>query len=82
MKKSRILSEFPTTKFVVIKNKDIEQYLAPKDAEELRALIRRLYVSKKCNKNDYKENLYLVVNMDEPYAEEVAEIMKQYGHNV
>ena len=27
-----------------------------------------------------KENTYLVINTDEPYADEVIEIMKRYGH--
>lgn len=29
-----------------------------------------------------KDNTYLVVNIDEPYAYKVAELMEQYGHHV
>jgi hypothetical protein len=67
-------------KYTVIKNNDIDKYLAKEDAKELKALINRLSVSRKCNGKE--DNSYLVVNTDEPYAQEVAEIMKQHGHIV
>lgn len=80
MKKCGTLAEFDTSKFTVIKNSDIDNYLAVKDAKELKALIRRLAVSRKCNSGK-KDNSYLVINMDEPYTQEVSEIMKGYGHH-
>lgn len=73
------LSEFTLSKFTVIKNEDVEKYLALEDAKELKALIRRLYVSRKCN-SAKKDNNYLVINTDESYAQEVIEIMKYHGH--
>ena len=66
-------------KFTVIKNSDIEKYLATEDAKELQALLRRLSVSRKCNSGK-KENTYLVINTNEIYAAEIIEIMKEHGH--
>lgn len=67
-------------KFTVIKNEDIEKYLAPVDANDLIHLIERLRVSKGCNSGIKKENRYAVINLDEPYAKEITEIMKNHGH--
>lgn len=59
----------------VIKNADIDRYLAKKDANDLKALIKRLRVSKACNSLSHKENSYYVVNTDEPYAEKVLQVI-------
>lgn len=80
MKKCGTLNEFDLSKFTVIKNDNIDQYLAVEDAQELKALINRLAISRKCNGNK-KDNSYMVINLDEPYAQEVSEIMKSYGHH-
>lgn len=80
MKKCGTLNEFDLSKFTVIKNGDIDQYLAIEDAKELKALINRLATSRKCNSGK-KVNSYIVINLDEPYAQEVSEIMKGYGHH-
>jgi hypothetical protein len=80
MKKCGTLNEFDLSKFTVIKNEDINKYLALEDAHELKALINRLATSRKCN-SDKKDNSYIVINLDESYAQEVSDIMKQYGHH-
>jgi|GEM_PF-3350722 len=67
-------------KFTVIKNEDIEKYLAPVDANDLIHLIERLRVAKNCNSGIKKENKYAVINLDEPYAKAITEIMKNHGH--
>jgi len=67
-------------KFTVIKNEDIEKYLAPVDANDLIHLIERLRVSKGCNSGIKKENRYAIINLDEVYAKEIIEIMKKHGH--
>lgn len=59
----------------VIKNDDIDKYLAQKDANVLKALIERLRVSKACNSLSQKENSYYIVNTDEPYVEEVLQVI-------
>jgi hypothetical protein len=61
-------------KYFVIKNEDIEKYLALEDAKDLKALIQRLAVSKRCNSGE-KDNTYLVVNTDEPYAALVKDLI-------
>nr|WP_308743223.1 hypothetical protein [uncultured Anaerocolumna sp.] len=59
----------------VIKNADIDKYLSKEDANNLKALIERLRVSKACNSLNHKENYYYIVNTDEPYAEEVLQVI-------
>lgn len=67
-------------KFTVIKNEDLDSaYLMypalSRDFELLQTKIKRHreYEGK-------KENTYLVINTDEPYADEVIEILKRHGH--
>lgn len=68
-------------KFTIIKNEDIRKYLSSVDANDLEQLIERLRVSKACNSgNPNKNNSYAVINLDEPYADVVINIMKAYGH--
>ncbi|PAE20521.1 hypothetical protein CHH80_10940 [Bacillus sp. 7504-2] len=65
-------------KFTVFKNEDIEKL----------SKIRRAYLSEaqetivKNRLAEGKRGLpkYLVINTDEPYADEVIEIMKRHGH--
>jgi hypothetical protein len=66
-------------KFTVIKNEDIKKYLTDIQENELEGVLvtienGRVGESKKAN------NTYLVINTDEPYAEEVIAILKQNGH--
>jgi|GEM_PF-4954765 hypothetical protein len=67
-----------TRKFTVIKNEDVEKYLDERERFELTQLLwkidqLRLLAGKPIN-------VYLVTNIDEPYALEVAELMKLNGH--
>lgn len=59
----------------VIKNTDIDKYLSPKDANDLKALIMRLAVAKRCNSGNRKDNRYYICNVDEPYSEEVLKVI-------
>jgi len=55
-------------KYIVIKVKDVESILGPRQQAELGAIIDELYdVRKQQGKNP--QNEYWVVNIDEPYAE-------------
>lgn len=70
-------------KFIVLKNEDLIGALEGEDNEDLResfkttlfmlAMYREMLGKKQKNK-------YLVINTDEPYADEVIEIMKRHGH--
>jgi hypothetical protein len=65
-------------KFTVIKNDDIRQYLSEEEQKELRIL---LFVINRAREEIGKGiNEYLVVNTDEPYAQEVINVLKRNGH--
>lgn len=65
-------------KFTVLKHDDINRYLDEKAKIELMAstiAIKQLRAIE-----GKKDNTYLVINTDEPYADEIIEIMKRHGH--
>jgi hypothetical protein len=66
-------------KFLVLKNEDLDRYLDEHSEDQLYNIFQtmeagRIYDGK------VDDNQYLVINRDEPYAEEVIEIMKKHGH--
>lgn len=78
-------------KFTVAKDKDIKEHLNQHEQEELYSLLELVEVRKKVKKTRtadreagtdkfYTPNTYLIINTDEPYADEVIDIMKKHGH--
>lgn len=65
-------------KFIVIKNDDVEKYLNFKGRVTLNCAIEVIEDGRSVDGK--KNNTYLVINTDEPYADEVIEIMKKNGH--
>lgn len=66
------------SKFTVIKNDDVEKYLTPSSKEALEDIKSDIYFSRI---GDYKtDNTYLVINTDEPYANQIIDILKANGH--
>lgn len=65
-------------KYTVLKNDDIHRYLDEKEKIELVASTSAIQQLRAIEGK--KENTYLVINTDEPYADEVIEIMKRNGH--
>lgn len=65
-------------KFIVIKNEDIEKYLTTLAKEDLDDILFEIYHGRK--RDGKKNNTYLVINTDEPYADEIIEILKRNGH--
>lgn len=57
-------------KFIVLNREKVDKSCDEQDKKDLQR------ISDKINSN----NEYLVVNLDEPYAEEVIEILKRHGH--
>lgn len=57
-------------KFIVLNREKVDKSCDEQDKKDLQR------ISDKINSN----NEYLVVNLDEPYAEEVIEILKKHGH--
>lgn len=65
-------------KFTVVKNKDIVKYLSQDQINDLANILNT--IAKGREVDGKKENTYVVINTDEPYAEDVINIMKQNGH--
>ncbi|WP_370225269.1 hypothetical protein [Cytobacillus sp.] len=65
-------------KFTVLKNDDINRYLDEKAKIELSASTAAIQQLRAIEGK--KENTYLVINTDEPYANEIIAIMKSHGH--
>lgn len=66
-------------KFVVFKKEDIYKYLDGDEYEDFLGLQDRIYLGLLRDKKNTNKT-YLVINTDEPYADEVIEIMKRHGH--
>lgn len=65
-------------KYVVVKSDDIERLFHSSIQRGFRAVLDTIRLAREME--DKKENTYLVINTDEPYADEVIEIMKRHGH--
>lgn len=66
-------------KFTVLKNQDIEKYLSEEEKQQLLVLIGKLGYGRVMD-NKPLNNKYAVVNLDEPYAKEVTDIMNKNKH--
>ncbi|QAS54600.1 hypothetical protein HLI_09215 [Halobacillus litoralis] len=70
-------------KYTIINERDREKYLTPEEKRKLdSALFHYLSKIEDGRARDGKEpfNSYLVVNVDEPYSNEIAETIKRNGH--
>jgi hypothetical protein len=65
-------------KYTVLKNSEVQSHVPGHLLDDL-ALISNTVKQARVKKGK-KENTYLVINTDEPYADEVIEIMKRHGH--
>ena len=63
-------------KYLVLKHEDIEKYLNRQSQYELSLLCKTIETMRKLDGKDI--NNYFVVNADEPYANEVREIIKKH----
>ena len=63
-------------KYIVIKNSDVEKYLEPKEKGELFNLCTAIDIGR--TRSSKKLNSYVVVNMDEPYAEKVWKLIEDH----
>jgi hypothetical protein len=66
-------------KFTVVKNDDIMNYLSRSDQRHLLSLLEKVEKGRAIS-GDKIGHRYLIINVDEPYAKEVSEIMKTNGH--
>lgn len=80
-------------KYTVIKNEDIKNLLGESERKQFREFCRKIECHNRAkkdmealDKNDYatylkrQDNIYLVINSDEPYADQIIDIMKANGH--
>jgi hypothetical protein len=66
-------------KFTVIKERDLQEHCDYDDYMALNHILAKIERGrKKNNKRPY--NSYVVINLDEPYTNEIIEIMKRNGH--
>jgi len=65
-------------KYIVLKTEDVEKYGWETQKMYLRDLCEE--INKGRIEEGKKLNSYIVINMDEPYINEVIEILKRHGH--
>lgn len=65
-------------KFIVLKIEDINKYLGIKEQMELAAMGSAIITLRAMENKP--NNKHLVINTDEPYADEVIAILKKHGH--
>ena len=66
-------------KFIVIKQDDIPKYLNLFQAKRLGFCLDNI-ANGRSSDGKKTDNKYLVINVDEPYAPEIVEILKCNGH--
>jgi len=66
-------------KFIVIKRDDAQNFLDRVQLDILSRILKAI-ASGRRRKGKKTDNEYLVINVDEPYAPEIIEILKRNGH--
>lgn len=66
-------------KYLVLKLQDIDAYLDDEQKQQLDMICRAIKAGRERD-NKKIDHIYMVINHDEPYADEVATIMKEHGH--
>ncbi|GAB3065365.1 hypothetical protein ACFOU0_12270 [Salinicoccus sesuvii] len=66
-------------KFYVIKRSDVDDYCGPLDKGNLTRIGNKIHRGRKQDRK-VSDHWYIVINQDEPYADEVIEILKRNGH--
>ena len=73
------LSGVDFNKYIVIKQEDMTKHASEQDRIDLSRILKNIRISRvKFNKKP--SNQYLVVNIDEDYAGEVIDILRQNNH--
>jgi len=65
-------------KYVIIKVDDVQKNLTQEEVENLRHILHHISEIRKLTGK--KDNTYLVINTNEPYAGQIAQILKDHGH--
>jgi len=73
------LSGADFNKYFIIKQEDMIKHASEQDRIDLARILKNIRISRyKFNKNT--SNKYLVINVDESYAEDVVEILRNNNH--
>lgn len=67
-------------KYFVIKKDELSRYTHRFSREAVETAVKLIELSRA--EKGKKPNSYIVINRDEPYADQVIEIMKQHGHDI
>ncbi len=65
-------------KYFVIKCDDLPEFLNTKDVSDLKRILFKIIAGR--GEAGRKQNDYVVINLDEPYMEEIKEVMVRNGH--
>lgn len=66
-------------KFLVLKNEDLDRYLELGQEDNLYDIVQTVDTGRLVD-GKVSDRHYIVINQDEPYADEVIEILKRHGH--
>jgi len=73
------LSGADFNKYFIIKQEDMIKHTSEQDRSDLARILKNIRISRyKFNKNT--GNKYLVINVDESYAEDIVDILKKNNH--
>ena len=67
-------------KYLVMKYADIENYVDDDDLKGIQSAFVDIAIGRSVEENKYTNNEYIVINTDEPYIDEIIEIMRHNGH--
>jgi len=68
-------------KFIVVKRTDVSEFLPPVLEDQFEDILRAIDVNQVVQQvTPASTKTYLVINTDEPYADEVIAILKRHGH--
>jgi len=67
-------------KFLVMKHADIEKYVSDEDLKGIQSAFTDVVIGRQVEEHKNTDNVYIVINMDEPYVNEVIDIMRKNGH--
>lgn len=68
-------------KYIVHKIEDVQRHLTPDQRAQLGVIGAMIDTGRiDAGKPPASYNAYIVINLDEPYAVEVVEILKRHGH--
>lgn len=66
-------------KFIVLKIEDGIKYLNKEDKDKLCEIEDKISIGR-ANDGKIPNNKYAVINLDEPYSDEIIAIMEKHGH--